>query len=104
MRLIVNDFFLQHRLCVVVLLALVASLPILASVHKVALLWFVNDRLSISSSPCEHESGSVFYVMSMSLSKFSSTSVSESQSHGIFSSKARTLDLFKSSFVYIFKN
>ena len=41
--LIVNDFFLQHRLCVLVLLALVASLQFLASVHKVALLWFVDD-------------------------------------------------------------
>ena len=40
---IVNDFFLQHRLCVLMLLALVASLPFLASVHKVALLWFVDD-------------------------------------------------------------
>ena len=59
------------------LLALVASLPFLAAVHKVVLLWFVDDGLFISSSPCEHESGSVFYVMFKSLSKISSTSVSE---------------------------
>ena len=43
--LIINDFFLKHRLCVLVLLSLVALLPFLASIDKVALLWFVDDYL-----------------------------------------------------------
>ena len=38
-----NDFFIQHRFCGLVPLALVASLRFSASVHKVALLWFVDD-------------------------------------------------------------